>query len=312
MGLVSLAQSEDDTFEVQAFQCPYGTKGAANFGAFAVRKSDKKFTVTDQGVKVWTLDDKDGGVMAGLDASFPKTPKWESQDKCFAFEADMKTHKLGANGIIASMSIEGPKFKEVGACGDSKYVKEEFDFMADKGGKRKHLGKDESLFPSSVLDHLCTKCAGYAFTNGMTAKNVAMFCDVCEKYEDNQFCTNIRSRRLSDTDNATVAPVDPLEACDGDIGKLEEAKQGCQNLANSTHHFDQCCYDMCVTMTETTVGEQEKQASSQAVVDGAAESKRKLDEIAAKRAAAVKSGSTSKYSSFEWILYLVVFCVLAR
>jgi len=163
-----------------------------------------------------------------------------------------------------------------------------------------------------VLDHLCTKCAGYAFTNGINASSVAMFCDVCEKYEDNQFCREVRSRRLSDTNKATVAPVDPLQACDSDIGKLEEAKNGCHNLANGKPHFDQCCYDVCVTMTETTVSEQEKLATSQAVIAGAAESKQKLDEIVEKRAAAVKSGSTCKYPSSEWILYLAALCVLAR
>jgi len=255
--------------------------------------------------------------MAGLDMSVQKQPQFESPDECFAFEADMKTHKLGANGIIASMSIEGPKFKEVGVCGDSNYVKEEYDFMASRGGKRKHLGKDESLFPDSVLDHLCTTCAGYAFTNGMAdrdIKNVGMFCDACEKYENNNFCKNRNISHGSsddDAENATKAPIDILQACDGDEDKLEEAKDGCQNLANSKRHFDQCCYDMCITLTEATASDQDKQNSTQAVVDGAANSKKKLDAVNAKRAAAAKSSSSFKYPSSEWALYLIGLSALA-
>merc|ERR1712087_916400 len=168
---------------------------------------------------------------------------------------------------------------------------EERQFMHFGGGKKKHLNKEESLFPPTVLRHLCETCGGYAFKWGMTDKDLGMICDACEQFETNSFCRNRNQpgtsggggfwRRLSDdsTDNSTVAPVDTLQACGGDEGKLDEAKNDCKNLTNADN-FDQCCYDVCVTLTEKTVSEEDKQDATQAVVVGAAEAKQKLDEIA--------------------------------
>merc|ERR1712190_154726 len=89
--------------------------------------------------------------------------------------------------------------KDVGICGDEKYRRDEWRYLAHKdGGKRRHLTRKETLFPKDMLEQMCNKCGKWVDDYAMKDQDIEMLCDACPGWADgHEYCDKFRRARTS-------------------------------------------------------------------------------------------------------------------
>jgi hypothetical protein len=218
-----LATNLDKSFEVQAFQCPFGNSKASVFAGFAM-KVDGKHTVTIIGDKVG-IDGSSVTTHAGqfgldIDGTPAKTIALSSSDKCARFNTKIVKHSRKP-GYYHNMNIQiaNAAVAYEGVCG---------------GTDRKPVVGTESLFSASELQQLCSLC-------GQSPS--------CVKPPTGG------NDLILDVAGGWTPPANSKEACATAVPKADYAKAQdlCKEIKEDAAFYEACLFDYCVTGGDTSV-----------------------------------------------------------
>jgi hypothetical protein len=209
VGLFKLASSNDNNFQVQAFQCPWGSSRASVYAGFAVKSGQSTITMINYHVKkdavAVSASTNTLTVLSGGDEVSYKSP-----DKCVSFRSKNNVHSTSP-GYYHNMNIEIAEHlaSTDGVCGNP-------------SAGRANINEADSLFSAAELDQLCTIC-------GLQAHCLRRLS---------------AGRRLPENE---VQPESLEEVCQKSNITYSTATDKCQGLASDAGFFEGCIYDYCAT-----------------------------------------------------------------